>query len=48
MNVFDLFGLPDVHDLADRVLSGDVSTVRTAASAARDARLDVPHAPGAG
>ena len=37
MNVFDLFGLPDVHDLADRVLSGDVSTVRTAASAARDA-----------
>ena len=37
MNVFDLFGLPDVHDLADRVLSGDVSTVRTAASAALDA-----------
>jgi hypothetical protein len=37
VNVFDLFGLPDVHDLADRVLSGDVSTVRTAASAARDA-----------
>jgi len=31
VNVFDLFGLPDVHDLADRVLSGDVSTVRTAA-----------------
>jgi hypothetical protein len=26
VNVFDLFGLPDVHDLADRVLSGDVST----------------------
>ncbi len=37
MNVFDLFGLPDVHELADRVLSGDVSTIRTTASTARDA-----------
>ena len=37
MSVFDLFGLPDVHELADRVLAGDVSTLRTAASTGRTA-----------
>jgi hypothetical protein len=33
MNFTSLFGLPDVEQLADRILSGDVTSVRTAAQA---------------
>lgn len=36
MNICQLFGLPDIRELADRVLSGDVQSIRVAAQTARD------------
>lgn len=36
MNICHLFGLPDIRELADRVLSGDVQSLRVVAHAARD------------
>ncbi len=37
MNLFAVLGLPDVHDLARRVLVGDVGSARTAARSAVEA-----------